>query len=366
MPQNEKKRMNAQRSGSEMEQTPAAATAAETGATPKLRELFREDWLVGAAVNRDTIVSHADLLDVHFNSVTPENEMKFASLHPAENVYAFDDADAIVRFARERGMNVRGHTLVWHNQTPDWVFSEDGDPDRPADRDTLLARMKAHIDTVVRRYRGDVYAWDVVNEAVADEGPDVLRDTKWLRIAGEAYIAKAFEYAHEADPDALLFYNDYNECQPAKREKIYGLVRSLLERGVPVHGIGMQAHWNLFTPAPDDIRAAIERYASLGVQVQITEMDVSVYGHEDRRTDLREPTGEMLRLQEERYRQFFAVFREYRDVISGVTFWGVADDRTWLDHFPVRSRKNWPLLFDTRHRPKAAFRAVAELARPKP
>ena len=173
-------------------------------------------------------------------------------------------------------------------------------------------------------------------------------------------MEQAFLYAYEADPDALLFYNDYNECFPEKREKIFALVKSLRDKGIPIHGIGMQAHWSLTRPSLDEIRAAIERYASLGVVLHITELDVSMFEFHDRRTDLAVPTNEMIEQQAERYGQIFALFKEYRDVIQSVTFWGIADDHTWLDNFPVQGRKNWPLLFDEQHKPKPAFwRAVS-------
>ena len=327
----------------------------------RLCEAFAGQFLVGAAVNPYTIKAQGELLTRHFNSITAENEMKFVSVQPEEGRYTFEKADALMAFARERGMAVRGHTLVWHNQTPEWVF-ESGSGGR-ADRETLLARMKSHIDEVVTRYKGSIYAWDVVNEAVTDSGADVLRPSKWLDIAGEAFIAKAFEYAHAADPQALLFYNDYNESAPDKREKIYGLVKSLKEQDVPIHGVGLQAHWNIETPSLDNIRQAIERYAALGVQLHITELDVSVFQQDDRRTDLKEPTDAMLERQAERYGQFFRLFKEYSAHVTSVTFWGAADDYTWLDHFPVRGRKNWPFLFDTRHQPKQSYANVIEAAR---
>ncbi|MFD1956466.1 endo-1,4-beta-xylanase [Paenibacillus thailandensis] len=335
------------------------AEADNTVMNQSLAGAFKDDFLIGAAVNAHTVLSQRDLLLEHYNSLTAENEMKFESVHPAEDTYTFEKADRIARFSRDNGMKLRGHTLVWHNQTPDWVFEDEGGG--AANRELLLARMKSHIDTVVKRYRDAIYCWDVVNEAVADEGEELLRPSKWLLGIGDDYIAQAFRFAHEADPDALLFYNDYNECNPIKRDKIYGLVKSLLEQGAPIHGIGLQAHWNLKDPALDDIRAAIERYASLGLKLQITEMDVSVFEFNDRRTDLAAPTAEMMRLQEERYGQFFRLFREYRGVLTSVTFWGAADDYTWLDDFPVRGRKNWPLLFDTNRQPKGAFREVVGL-----
>ncbi|MCM3629849.1 endo-1,4-beta-xylanase [Paenibacillus glycanilyticus] len=321
-----------------------------------LSKSFQDYFLIGAAVNHRTIVSQSELLRQHYNSITAENEMKFESLHPEENGYAFEQADRIAGFARDNGMKLRGHTLVWHNQTPSWVF-EDGNGGL-AGRELLLARMKSHIETVVERYKDIIYCWDVVNEAVTDSGEESLRPSKWLHGIGEDYIEQAFRFAHEADPKALLFYNDYNECNPGKREKIYSLAKSLLENGTPIHGIGLQAHWSLYDPALDLIREAIERYASLGLKLQVTEMDVSVFAFDDKRTDLTEPTAEMMRLQEERFKQFFDLFREYKDVLTSVTFWGAADDYTWLDHFPVRGRKNWPLLFDTNQQPKTVIQLL--------
>lgn len=330
----------------------------ENKAIPRLHEVFADHFRIGAAVNPRTIVQSKDLLTVHFNSITAENEMKFERLQPAEGEFMFEEADRLVRFARENGMHMRGHTLVWHNQTPDWVFEDKHGG--PVDKETLFARMKAHIETVVGRYKADIDCWDVVNEAVADGGDALLRESRWTKIAGDEFIAKAFEYAHEADPDAKLFYNDYNESDPVKRDKIIRLVQSLLNRGVPIHGIGLQAHWSLYHPSLDDIRQAIEKYAALGLRLHITEMDVSHYAFDDRRADLAEPTPEMQERFAERYEQFFDLFREYKAHIDSVTFWGVDDSYTWLSHFPVRSRKNWPLLFDANQQPKEAFWRVVK------
>lgn len=326
-----------------------------------LRTLYKDAFHIGAAVNPRTIESQRLLLTYHFNSLTAENEMKFSSVHPQEDVYTFEDADAIAAFAREQDMMLRGHTLVWHNQTPDWLF--ENETGGPVDREVLLARLRSHIQTVVGRYKDIIYGWDVVNEVISDDANEdaYLRPSKWLDIAGESFIAKAFEFAHEADPQALLFYNDYNESNPHKRERIYRLVRSLLDQGVPIHGVGLQAHWNLYDPTLDDMRAAIERYAQLGLQLQLTELDVSVFRFEDRRTDLTHPTKEILEIQAERYDSIFRLLYEYREHISAVTFWGAADNYTWLDHFPVRGRKNWPFLFDEALRPKEAYQRVAQI-----
>lgn len=325
---------------------------------PSLYKVFQDYFLIGAAVNPSTLVSQQELIKKHFNSITAENEMKFEQLQPEEGRFTFEAADKIVSFAKENGMKVRGHTLVWHNQNSDWLFTnEDGSV---VDRETLLKRLKIHITAVMERYKGEIYCWDVVNEVIEDNGTDLLRDSKWTEIIGDDFIEKAFEYAHQADPEALLFYNDYNESLPEKREKIYTLVKGLVEKGVPIHGIGLQAHWNLSGPSYDNISAAIKNYASLGLTIHLTEMDVSVFEWDDRRTELIEPTEEMLVIQAERYQGLFRMLRENADVISSVTFWGAADDYTWLDDFPVEGRKNWPFVFDENHQPKESFWSIVD------
>ncbi|ETT29914.1 endo-1,4-beta-xylanase [Paenibacillus sp. FSL R5-192] len=320
---------------------------------PSLHATYANTFKIGAAVHTRMLQSEADFIAKHFNSITAENQMKFEEIHPEEDRYSFEAADKIVDFAVAQGIGVRGHTLVWHNQTSKWVFEDTSGA--PASRELLLSRLKQHIDTVVGRYKGQIYAWDVVNEAVEDKTDLFMRDTKWLELVGEDYLMQAFSMAHEADPNALLFYNDYNETDPVKREKIYNLVRSLLDKGAPVHGIGLQGHWNIHGPSIEEIRMAIERYASLDVQLHVTELDMSVFRHEDRRTDLTAPTSEMAELQERRYEEIFNLFREYKSSITSVTFWGVADNYTWLDHFPVRGRKNWPFVFDQQLQPKESF-----------
>lgn len=325
---------------------------------PSLHKVYEKYFNIGAAVNLRTINTQQELLASHFNSITAENDMKFESLQPAEGQFTFEKADQLAAFAQENGMKMRGHTLVWHNQTPEWVFQDSNG--EPIGREQLLQRMKDHITTVMGRYKGQIYCWDVVNEAVTDEGPELYRQTKWLEIIGEDYIEKAFEFAHAADPDALLFYNDYNESHSEKREKIYQLVKSLVDKGVPIHGVGLQAHWNITNPSIDQIRAAIERYASLGLQLQLTELDVSVFNFDDKRTDLTELTNEINEKQSERYQQLFQLLREYQEVITAVTFWGAADDYTWLNDFPIKGRKNWPFLFDENHQPKDSFWKVVK------
>ncbi|WP_017472988.1 endo-1,4-beta-xylanase [Amphibacillus jilinensis] len=321
-----------------------------------LKDQFKEQFLIGAAVNSETIKADQALLKTHFNSITAENEMKFENIHPKPDHYDFKEADQFLAFAENHHMQMRGHTLVWHNQTPDWFFHDHSG--QQLSRLELLNRMEAHIHAVVTRYKGRIYAWDVVNEAISDEGNVLYRQSKWLEIIGDDFIDYAFRFAHEADPDALLFYNDYNESNPQKREKIYQLAQGLLSRDVPIHGIGLQAHWNLYDPSLQDIEAAIKRYAELGLTLHITEMDVSMFRFDDKRTDLEKPTKEMLALQAERYANFFELFTTYDQAISSVTFWGVSDRYTWLSDFPVRGRKNWPFLFDQNGAAKPAYHHI--------
>jgi len=326
--------------------------------TQSLYKKYEPYFPIGTCVSPRTLETHKDLLVNHYSSITAENHMKFGPIHPKSDAYDFAATDKMIKFARKYDKVVRGHTLVWHGQNPGWLFkNQDGSL---VDRDTLLKRMEEHINTVVGRYRNDIYCWDVVNEAVQDSGPDILRKSLWLDIVGSDFIEKAFEFAHAADPKALLFYNDYNESQPAKRDKIYQLVKSLKDKDIPIHGVGLQAHWNIYGPSIDEIREAIEKYASLDVQMHITELDISVFEFNDRRTDLTEPTAEMMDKQAERYGSIFELFREYSDVITNVTLWGAADDVTWLHDFPVRGRKNWPLLFDMNHNAKQALASVMQ------
>ncbi|WP_459168132.1 endo-1,4-beta-xylanase [Natronospora cellulosivora (SeqCode)] len=319
---------------------------------PSLHEVYSDYFTIGAAVNSRTIQSERDLIVKHFNSLTAENEMKPETLQAHKDFFNYRRADSIVNLAMENDMKMRGHTLVWHNQTPDWFFSRFM---IPLDRETVLGHMEDHINEVVGKYKGQVYAWDVVNEAISNDSNHLYRqESKWLEIIGEEYIRKAFEFAHAADPDAKLFYNDYNATQPGKRDRIYKMLKGLIEDGVPIHGMGLQGHWDIHGPSINEIRTAIEMYASLGLEIQITELDISVYSWGDNRR-LQEPTPRMLDMQRERYGEIFELFREYSDVITSVTFWGVADNYTWLDDFPVEGRKDWPFLFDVNGEPKEAF-----------
>ena len=327
-----------------------------------LKEVYNDYFPVGVAVApRNLSGPEAELIKQQFNSITPENAMKMGPVHPEPNRYAWQDPDAIVDFAQKNGMKVRGHTLCWHNQTPKWFFTDSNG--KQLSREVLLTRLKQHINDVVGRYKGRIYAWDVVNEAVPDTGKSIYRESKFYEIIGEDYIEKAFEYAHVADPDAKLFYNDYNTESSAKREKIYQLLKKLKDKKVPVHGVGLQGHWSVDEPSQQELEKSIDQFSGLGLMVQITELDISVYPKEHERrekklTDRGELTAEMIEKQAAQYKMLFDVFRKYKGIISGVTFWNVSDKSSWLDNFPVPGRKDYPLLFDQHYKPKKAFEGV--------
>lgn len=330
-----------------------------------LKDYYKSYFPVGVAVSPQVLTGpEAELIKKEFNSLTAENVMKMGPIHPEENRYNWEPADQIVNFAMANSMKMRGHTLCWHNQTPPWIFKDDAG--KEVSKEVLLQRLKDHITTVVSRYKGKIYAWDVVNEAIDDKEEVFYRPSPWYTIIGEEYIAKAFEYAHAADPDALLFYNDYNTESPAKRDKIIKLVKSLKEAGVPIHGIGIQGHWSIFGPDEDMIAASIAAYSSLGLKLHVTELDVSVYTPEQGRRDKRPDeddrfTPEKEQQQLELYSAVFRLFRENKKSISAVTFWNVSDKRSWLDNFPVRGRKNYPLLFDKDLKPKKAYWEVVRM-----
>ncbi|MFC5283010.1 endo-1,4-beta-xylanase [Pedobacter alpinus] len=324
-----------------------------------LKDYYQPFFPMGVAVNaRDLTGANADFIRKNYNSITPENAMKMGPIHPRENYYNWRDADSIVSFAVKNNLRVRGHALCWHEQTPDWLFKNaDG---TQVSKEVLLKRLKEHIFTVVNRYKGKIYAWDVVNEAIDDDSTKFLRSSLWYQITGEDFIVKAFEYAHEADPNAKLFYNDYNAVRPEKRERIYRLLKKLVDAKVPIDGVGIQAHWSIFEPLEAELRKAIEQYSSLGLDVQVTELDMSIYKWEKERRakyvgESDELTPELEQKQIEQYTKVFKIFREYRKNITGVTFWNISDRSTWLDNYPVPGRKNYPLLFDADLMPKKAY-----------
>ncbi len=339
------------------------AIAQQVNSSKGLKDYYSKYFPIGVAVSPYNIKDPKESAFIlkEFNSITPENAMKMGPIHPEENRYNWKDADSIVAFAQAHGIRVRGHNLCWHEQTPKWLFYDQ--QGKLVTKEVLLKRLKDHIFTVVNRYKGKIYAWDVVNEAIDDDSTKFLRNSLWYQICGEDFIFKAFEYAHEADPKAVLFYNDYNTERPEKRERVYKLLKKLIEAKVPINAIGLQAHWSLDEPTQKDLIATIERFSSLGLKVQITELDMSVYPWEKNRRDLRPGesdtyTAEAEQKQADQYAMVFKVFRQYKNVISGITFWNVSDKHTWLDEYPVKGRKNYPLLFDQNLQPKKAYQSV--------
>lgn len=345
---------------------------------PALKDAFANDFLIGAALNHrhffEEDVRAAEIVRTHFNSITSENVLKWALVHPEPARYDFRAADRFVEFGEKHGMVIVGHTLVWHNQTPGWVFEDD--KKRPLHRESLLKRMRDHIFTVVGRYKGKIKGWDVVNEALNQDGS--MRQSPWFKIIGEDYLVKAFQFAHEADPAAELYYNDYDLELPAKRAAAVELVKKLKAAGVSLAGVGLQGHSLMEWPSAADEDATIAAFANLGVKVHITELDVDVlprttkpgadYAVDVPVTPQLNPYVQGLpdtRQAElaKRYAELFEVFRKHRDAIERVTFWGVTDGDSWLNNWPMRGRTNHPLLFDRAAKPKPALTAVINTAR---
>jgi len=344
-----------------------------------LKDFYKDYFPIGVAVSPRSLEGvSGEFIKKHFNSLTPENVMKPALIQPQEGKFSWAEADKIVDFAQANGMKVRGHTLCWHNQTGEWMFKDA--QGIQASKELVLARLKEHITQVVSRYKGKIYAWDVVNEAIDNLDPANVgyRQTLWYKICGDEFIAKAFQWAHEADPKAVLFYNEYNTENPAKREKTYEMLKKMLAQGVPINGVGIQAHWDIGSPkhvgqlnqpgegdfiipgsSEDAIRESINKFSSLGLVVQITELDVSIYTS---RTDTLNLgfTPEREQKQIDFYKKAFKVFRDKKKVITGVTFWNLSDRSSWLDSRTPRRGKAYPLLFDENMKPKKAYWAVVK------
>ena len=361
-----------------------AATAPAPAPTPEpaLKDVFRDAFMVGAALNPEQFGERdargVQLITRHFNTITPENVLKWESVHPEPGRYDFAASDQYVAFGERHGLFVIGHALVWHNQVPSWVFQDASG--RPASRDTLEARMRDHIMTVVGRYRGRIKGWDVVNEAIAEDG--TLKRTPWFTILGDDYIEKAFRFAHEADPAAELYYNDYSLENAPKRAGVVALLRRLKAAGIRVAAVGTQEHNNLVWPSPQAVDSAITELAAEGVRVNVTELDVDVLPRDTQspsadvalraaaRDELNPYAGGLPDAVQQalarRYADLFAAYLRHRDVIDRVTFWGVRDGDSWLNNWPIRGRTNYPLLFDRQGKPKPAFDAVIGLAQERP
>ena len=356
-----------------------ASVSGKSAGQPALKDVFKDDFHVGVALSLDQITGNEpealSVVERHFDSITPENILKWEEVHPEPDKYRFEAADRYVAFGEKHKMQIIGHTLVWFHQTPDWVFQDESG--KPIGREALLERMRDHILTVMGRYRGRIHAWDVVNEAIAQDGQ--LRKCKWLDVIGEDYIRKAFEFARQADPAAELYYNDYDLEMQTKREGVVRLIRLLQEQGIRVDGVGTQGHWFLDFPSLDEIETSIVALSEPGVKVMVTELDVGVlplYPLDSKVVELSSfdpksqkehnpyPNGLPDSVQRDlanRYAELFSLFRKHRDKLGRVTLWAVHDGQSWRNYIPIRGRTDYPMLFDRHCKPKLALDTVLKV-----
>ena len=335
-----------------------------------LKDAYKDYFMIGVAVNQRNVTNaeQSALVMREFNSMTCENDMKPEPTEPREGQFNWENADRIANFCRTHGIKLRGHCLMWHSQIGQWMYN-----DNPT-KEVFYQRMKNHIQAVVSRYKDIVYCWDVVNEAMTDDAnaEDPYRQSPMYKLCGDEFIAKAFQFAHEADPNALLFYNDYNECDPVKSQRIYNMVKKMKAAGVPIHGIGMQGHYNIYGPTEQAIDDAIKLYKQVVSHIHVTELDIRVNAE----------MGGQLRFSREgvnisdsvkqhladQYARVFNVFRKHKDVIDCVTFWNLSDRDSWL------GAANYPLPFDSDYKPKMAYEVIRDMKpalwplpeRPKP
>ena len=346
---------------------------------PKLKEALAGKFYIGTALNAEQITgkdtASVRVVKEQFSAIVAENCMKSGPIHPKENVYNFTLPDQFVDFGIKNKLFITGHCLVWHSQAPEWMFRDSLDKD--VTREVLIRRMKEHIGMVVGRYKGKVKGWDVVNEGIEDDG--TFRKTKYYEIIGEDYIRLAFQFAHEADPEAELYYNDYSMANPGRRDGVVAMVKKLKAQGIKIDGIGMQCHIGLDYPDINEFEKSVEAFAALGVKVMITEMDISVlsmpdknvgaeisrsYEYQKKMNPYTEGLPDSINTAfEKRYLDFFKLFLKHKDVISRVTTWGVNDGQSWKNNWPMRGRTDYPLLFDRKNQPKPVVNMIIEEAR---
>ena len=348
---------------------------------PVLKEVFQNDFYIGVALNVEQITGKEpeamNLVARHFSSITPENIMKWEEIHPEPEQYNFDASDQYVAFGEKHNMHIVAHALVWYHQTPDWVFQDESG--NPLSREALLERMKEHIFTVMGRYKGRVHGWDVVNEAIMHDGS--FRKCKWQEIIGEDYVQKAFEFAREADPDAELYYNEYDYEFGPKTEGVIRLIKNLQNSGIRVDGIGIQGHWFLEYPNMELLDSYVKKLSKLGVKLMITELDVGVlpfypvdstvvplssFDAEKQKEINPYPDNLSDAAQKDlanRYAELFSYFRKNRDLFGRITFWAVHDGQSWRNYWPITGRSDYPMLFDRQCQPKPALDAVIQLGK---
>ena len=336
------------------------AQSGETG----LKDAYKDYFSIGVAVNMRNISNPEQIAIIkkNFNSITAENDMKPQPTEPAYGQFNWENADKIANFCRSNGIKLRGHCLMWHAQIGEWMYKDEkGDL---VSKEKLFQNMKHHITAIVERYKDVIYAWDVVNEAISDGGwqggrrgmgehPSPYRNSPLYQIAGDEFIKKAFIYAREADPNILLFYNDYNAADPGKRDRIYNMVKSMKEEGVPIDGIGMQGHYNVYGPSMEDVDAALTKYSTIVKHIHITELDIRANQEMGGQLNFSRDGGNISQvvktLQEDQYARLFKVLRKHKDVVDNVTFWNLSDRDSWL------GARNYPLPYDENYKTKRVY-----------
>ena len=343
-----------------------------------LKDALKDKFLIGVAMNEAQITeadsSSVAIIKNHFNSITAENCMKSEELQPVEGEFNFKLADQFVKFGEENNMYIIGHTLVWHSQAPKWFFTDATGKD--VTREVLIERMKNHIFTVVGRYKGKVKGWDVVNEAFEDDGS--WRNSKFYQIIGEDYIRLAFQFAHEADPDADLYYNDYSMSHEGRRNTVVKMVKDLKSQGVRIDGVGLQGHMDMVFPDLDEFEKSMLAFAETGVKLMITELDVTVlprpgidvgaeisasFEYQQKLNPYAEGLPDSVSIAlNNRYNDIFKLFLKHSDILERVTLWGVYDGQSWRNNWPVRGRTDYALLFDRNFQPKPVVKTIIEEA----
>lgn len=348
----------------------------KTDSAVSLKNAYIKDFYIGTALDTNQIKESdplvVNLIAKEFNSITPENCMKSMFLQPEKDKFDFKMADKYVAFGEKHKMFIHGHTLIWHSQMPSWLS-------KVKDSVTMSEAMTKHISTVVGKYKGRIQSWDVVNEALNEDG--TLRKSVFLDSYGKDFLTHAFKLAAKADPKTDLYYNDYNLCNAKKRKGAVELVKNLQKNGAKIDGVGEQGHWNLMTPTLEEIEQTILDFSALGVKVAITELDITVLPNPwdvvgadvSQRAELSEKMNpypkalpDNIKIQlAERYEAIFKLFIKHKDKISRVTLWGVNDAQSWLNDWPINGRSNYPLLFDRENKPKEAYNSIMKLKEEK-
>lgn len=342
-----------------------------------LKDVLGKYFLIGTAINVNQSSGHDSLattvIDKHFNCIVAENCMKPEGMQPTEGKFKWRKAERFVKYAEDHGLTAIGHVLVWHSQTPNWFFKDvEG---KPASREMLIERMRTHILTVVGHFKGRIKGWDVVNEAIQDDGS--YRHSPWYQIIGPEYIELAFQFAYEADPNAELYYNDYSMANPAKRKTVCELIRKLKAKGLRIDGVGMQSHNGLGWPDLSEYEASIDAFADCGVKVMITELDLNVlpnpdsfggaevsqdFAYDERlnpyKNGLPEDVAQRI---DKRWLQLFAIYKRHAHQISRVCLWGISDAQSWMNDWPVKGRTAYPLLFDRKYQPKPVIKDIINM-----